>query len=122
MLEPRELNVGDKVTVARYRNFGGVSLQGIYDVVKVDKMKVVLRRESDGYERVFSVKTGIEKGSSRYKSAIIESLEDNDEREVQRAQLAKLNESWTNVQNAAGRKNLKDLELAVAALKTTMEA
>lgn len=71
---PSELKVGQRVAIAESYN-----PQMGYIVAKVDKLKVILRRESDGYERKWSVKRNEEQPhagrkyvSSRYSYIISE--------------------------------------------------
>ena len=104
------LNVGDEVGIVRRNN-----LQGTYKVIKKDKMKVVLER--DIHQRTFSVKTGLEKGSSLYYSAdvvplnVYRSIEDslNKSRAISAA--------WNKLDNAVRTKNLAEAEEALANLK-----
>ena len=76
------LAVGQSVAVSR---FGSrfIHNEGVYTVAKVNKVKVILARDTDGYVRTFSVKTRKELGALAYKyfEAFIESVSDLQARE-----------------------------------------
>jgi hypothetical protein len=116
MLNLNTLQVGQKVAVARYGSWTIMS-EGVYIVAKADKVKVVVKRESDGYERTFSVKKGTEKGSTRYHSAFLESIEDRDARIVKKNAENEVRLAWSKAEQAAQSKNISALRQAMADLE-----
>ena len=107
------LRVNDEVAVVRHGSWNTIT-QGVYVVAKVDKVKVVLKRKSDGYERIFSVKTGLEKGSSRYHSASIESVERMEARMKAQDKERRIRDAWKTLEAAASQKNFPAAEAALA--------
>lgn len=112
--------VGDTVSVARYGSWNVMS-QGTYLVVKADKVKVVLQRVSDGYERTFSVRTGLEKSKlkSSYvdRNTFVETVAEMEAREARVNAERARKQAWNNVEAAAKNNNLEALREAVAALE-----
>ena len=109
--------VGQEVAVIRYGNWGGILQQGRYRVTKSNKVRVHLQRISDGYERVFSAKTGVEQGSTRYRSSEIVSVERYNAIEATRLRDATLRDAWNTVQEAAKNKNIADIKTALSILE-----
>jgi hypothetical protein len=115
-LAPETLVVGQRVSIVA--NYGS---QGVYVVTKANKMKVVLNRETDGYERHWSVKRDVElpangrKWVDRYTR--LETIEEMERRTLAaRAETARRN-AWLDVEKAACSKNMPALELALEVLK-----
>jgi hypothetical protein len=110
------LNVGDRVSVA-YNGSWSIRSQGIYIVTKINKVRITLQREGDGYERKFSVKTGAEIGSDRYRSAYIESIQDKENREAAALARGKERQAWENAELAATNKDISALRKALRELE-----
>ena len=112
------LQVGQEVAVSRTGNWRVFS-EGVYTVVKTNKLKVVLRRASDGYERTFSVKRRCEVGrENSYRTAYLESVEDMRLREAQYAAQQERAQTWSAAEQAARNKDLQTLKQLVAKLET----
>jgi hypothetical protein len=113
-----EYNVkaGDIVGIVRMGNYGYMT-QGLYEVTKANKAIVEVTRQADGYVRTFSNRTGVEKGSTKYRSAEIvskERIEAMDEKkriENERAELFQM------IGYAAQKKNLADIKVLVERLE-----
>ena len=119
---PSELKVGQRVSLARYGSWGHVSTQGTYIVVKVNKLKAVLNRESDGYERTFSVKRNCEvkawlNGKDYDNNTFIESLEQAAARQEVQHKVAKINGLWRELESAASGKRLETVKNVLAELE-----
>ena len=110
------LKVGDKVGIYRSGSWT-IHSEGIYAVKKVNKVRIILGRESDGYEREFSARTGLEKGSERYRSASLETVQEQMDRKLGEQQKRAENAAWEQVETAAKRKDLAALRATVAALE-----
>ena len=120
-LDYSTLKVGDEVAIARSGSWSLFS-EGVYAVVKVNKMKVFLQRKSDGYERVFSVKRRCEFGDSdRYRSAFLETVADHQAREEKRRQEQKVWAAWSTAEKAAQNKNISQLRQALANLELLVD-
>jgi methionine aminopeptidase len=118
----KDLKVNDKLAIVRYGNRGVVSSQGVYTVVKADKMKVVMKRDGDGYERIWSVKKDCELGEHGYHSASLITVRDLAECEANRIiKVAKAN-LYRDIETAAKNNNLEAIEKAVAELKHLLGA
>lgn len=109
-LDYTALKVGELVAVARGGGWSTFS-EGLYRVVKINKMVVVVQRERDAYERTFSVKLRREKGDGdRYRSAYLESVADQQQREAQYAREREVNAMWKDAERAAVTRNLAALK------------
>jgi len=106
-----QLAVGDRVSVA-YRFSWNTRSQGVYTVVKANKMVIELARESDGYLRKFSVKRGEEMGVNSARS-YIESIADMEQREAQLAAERAVRDTWVAAEKAAQKKDLTALRAIV---------
>lgn len=115
-LDTTTLKVGDQVGIARCTTWSTRN-EGIYTVVKTDKVKVVVQRASDNYERTFSAKTGCEKGSSKYRSSFLESAVDQEQRAKKLAHERQVKDAWTRLSDAAEGKSVEKAEAALAELK-----
>jgi len=108
------LVLGQEVAIGRSGQWGTTNWQGVYTVSKVNKMKVVLARNTDGYERTFSVKRNsqIPKTPGGYADNVyIASVTDMDADTVARAERRIRDGIWADLEQAAKR---KDLQLAVS--------
>lgn len=115
------LNVCDLVAVARPGTWD-IMNEGNYFVVKVNKMKVVVERASDGYQREFSVKRRCEaKSTDRYSGAYLELPEKQAARIEQRNKEVTKRQAWAAVENASMRKDIAALREAVAALEEMLD-
>ena len=116
-LDYTTLKVGDEVSIARTGSWS-IHSDGIYKVVKINKIKVFVQRVSDGYERVFSVKRRCEAGASdRYRSAYLESVETKRARDAQQQREREVRSAWAAVEQAGRDKNISKLRQAVADLE-----
>ena len=111
-----KLHAGDRVAVARHgaRSTRG---QGIYIVIKADKVNIVLEREGDGYVRTFSAKTGIERGQVGYRSAFIESVSAYEAREEQLSKERKIRDMWYELELSVKCKDLTAIGDNIAEIK-----
>ena len=107
------IKVNDEVSVVRHGSWSARS-EGVYVAAKVDKMKVVLKRKTDGYERIFSVKTQQEKGSNRYHTASIETIAEMEKREAAQAKDHAIRCGWKDLELAVSQKNLAAVGEALA--------
>lgn len=116
-LDYTTLKVGDEVGVARTGSWN-IHSEGIYTVVKANKMKIVVQRVSDGYQREFSVKRRCEAGASdRYRGAYLESVETKRARDAQQQREREVRSAWAAVEQAGRDKNISKLRQAVADLE-----
>jgi histidyl-tRNA synthetase len=94
--------------------------EGVYEVTKVNKMRVEVKRISDGYERAFSVKTQIELNRlyrDRYNTARIETVHTKMVREACEAARRIKRELFDKAAEAATRNHLADLKELVQQLE-----
>jgi len=113
------LKVGDRVAIARFGSWL-TSSQGAYLVKNVNKVRVVVARETDGYERTFSTRTGVEKGSERYHSAFIETIAEMEARAAADQKTRDFTAAWAAVEKAAGQKDYTALMASVISLETVL--
>ena len=109
--------VGQEVAVIRHGSWGHIQSQGKYKITKSNKARVHLQRISDGYERIFSAVTGIEKGSQRYYTAEIISTERYDQIQMKSERERTIRESWQAIQTLASNRDLNGLKEAIANLE-----
>ena len=112
------LAVGQSVAVSRFgRRF--IHNEGLYTVAKVNKVKVILARDTDGYVREFSVKTRKELGALAYKylETFIEPVSDFQAREEKYQKERDVKTLWVGAEQAARDKNLDTLKDLVAKLE-----
>ena len=116
------LKVGDVVAVARYRTWN-ISNQGIYVVVKVDKIKVVVQRVGDNYERSFSVRKRYELGvlAALRNDTFLEAVEDQTAREELRRRDTEIANMWRQAESAAAQRNFDKLKSMVDQLALIVE-
>lgn len=114
-LDYTKLAVGDQVAVARTGSWVTQS-EGVYTVVKADKMKIVVQREGAHWPRVFSVKKRREMSKGEYRSAYLESVEDCLARESLRVRERQVNLAWAAVEQAGRDNKVDDLRAALAGL------
>ena len=107
---------GSKVGVIKHGSWGNVSQQGVYTVTKCNGTVCEITRDSDGYVRTFSNRTGIEKNSysDRYNTAQLISLDRYEALSDQRKHAAKIAGLWQDATEAVSRKN-------TVALRTILE-
>ena len=115
ILDYNTLNIGQEVAVARSGNWS-TSSQGVYKVIKLDKVKLVLERE-DGVQRSFSVKTKKELGVSYDSKSFVETLGDKLKRDAEQYRQQKLASAWVNLQQAAQGKDLNKIKQSLAELE-----
>jgi bifunctional DNA-binding transcriptional regulator/antitoxin component of YhaV-PrlF toxin-antitoxin module len=119
ILDYTTLKAGDRVAVAKPSSWSIIN-QGVYVVEKVNKVKVVVRRLGDHYERTFSVKKRRELGDyagDTYTAAYLETVAEQEARLEQRKREVALREAWGRVELAASRKNLAELKAMMAELE-----
>ena len=112
-----DLPNGTKVGVIKTGGYyGHVSQQGVYTVTKCNGTVCEITRDSDGYVRSFSNRTGIEKNSysDRYNTAQLISLDRYEALSDQRKHAAKIAGLWQDATEAVSRKN-------TVALRTILE-
>lgn len=118
-----DLQKGAKVGVITYYSAGrsGVHQQGIYTVTKCNGAVCEITRESDGYVRTFSNRTGCEKHSygtsSRYNTAQLISTDRYESLTIQKQQDALRDNLWKSAAEAANRKNLSVLRDLIGQLE-----
>ena len=120
MLDISTLKVGDRVGVARYGTWRSRS-EGVYTVVKTNKVKIVVERETDRYQREFSVKKNLELGTQSrgfLYTAFLESLEDTNQRAEANNRERARNELWNRAQQAAAGKDIQALRTVVAEMES----
>ena len=113
------LQVGQQVAVAKPSSWS-ITNQGVYIVIKVGKVKVVVRRLGDNYERTFSVKKRREMGEfagDTYTAAFLETVAEQEFRIAQRAREVEARATWREAEAAAASKNLVLLKQIVADLE-----
>jgi uncharacterized protein YceH (UPF0502 family) len=117
-LDYSTLKEGQYVAVSRTGNWRTHN-EGVYRVVKANKLKVVLERQVDGYTREFSVKRRVElgKNESRWSSPFIEAVADMEKREAQYAAERDRKQTWSEAEQAARDKDLAKLKVIVAKLE-----
>lgn len=118
MLNIETLKVGDKVAVARPGNWTTAS-EGIYTVVKVNKVRIVVQREDDSYQREFSAKSGRElnKTYGVYMCPCLETVSEQTARNEYLQRQREINNAWSVLKKAAASENIQQVDEAVAALK-----
>lgn len=112
------LAVGQSVAVSRFgRRY--IHNEGVYTVAKVNKVKVILARDTDGYVRTFSVKTRKELGSNVYKylETFIESVSDMTAREEKYQKERDVRNMWAELEQAARDKKLDTMKDLIAKLE-----
>lgn len=116
------LKVGDAVAVARYGTWN-ISNQGIYVVVKVDKIKVVVQRVGDNYERSFSVRKRHELGvhAALRNDTFLEAVEDQTARAELRRRDTEIANMWRQAEAAAAQRNFDKLKSMVDQLALIVE-
>ena len=110
------LNIGDKVGVACHGSWA-VRSEGIYAVVKKDKVKIVVQRESDKYERTFNIKSKTESGRGQFRTAFLETVEEQEQRDKTQAHEAAVRNAWHELGAAVGHKSVERTNAAIAHLK-----
>ena len=113
------LKVGDVVSVARTGSYS-IQSQGLYRVVKANKVKIVVARESDGYIREFSARRNAELSvtSSAYSYAFLEPVIDSMNRAARIQEQQARNNAWKSAEKAAQNKDIAQLRAALADLES----
>lgn len=116
-LDYSKLAVGEEVAVSRSGNWRTHN-EGVYTVVKANKLKIVLQRVSDGYTREFSVKRRVELGKmeTRWSSPFIETVADMEKREAQYAAERDRKQAWSDLEQAARDRSPAKVREAMAKL------
>jgi hypothetical protein len=118
-LQPANLKLGETYGLCQYGSWGHVNGQGEYRVIKRDKMKVLMTRESDGYTRVFSVKTNRELNKTyASRDVFILSQTDYKAKLAEQQQAVARTNAWAELAQAATNKNQSGAQAALAKLKT----
>ena len=115
ILDYSTLQVGQEVAITRANNWS-TSSEGIYKVIKVNKVKVVLER-ADGVQREFSVKTKKELGLTYDSRSFIETLGDKLKRDAEQYKQQKLGIAWVSLQRAVQGKDFKKIKQSIAELE-----
>ena len=122
MAKTYDYNANDTIGVIKYGRWGNIMLQGLYKISKCNGNVVQITRESDGYTRTFSNRTGCEKHSygtdSRYDSAQLVTVEYYNKLSNVRQREVEIRNTWKEIESAASKKNLADLKALVAKLET----
>jgi hypothetical protein len=114
------LQVKDEVAIARSASWSVIP-EGTYVVEKVNKVRVVLHRKTDGYVRVFSARTGKELAHDSHAFAssntFIETVEDAAGRQAIRDKERVISNAWDELNASFQTKNLSRAEAAIDFLK-----
>lgn len=110
------LTLNQRVAIARHGNRGPMD-EGVYIVQKLNKVKAVLSRESDGHIRTFSVKTCKELGEWCSPNTYLRSVEERASDLAKRQATFAVEKAWANVQTAANVKNLQGLRDMIVELE-----
>lgn len=116
-----ELTVNSKIAVARPGSWTTHS-EGVYTVVKVDKVKVVVSRVGDGHTRTFSVKRRCELPANSFRNAYLETVEEQEARNLRLAAEQALRRLWEMGEQGARNKDLTALKAVVAELTARLDA
>nr|QMP83789.1 MAG: hypothetical protein [Caudoviricetes sp.] len=109
--------VGQEVGIIRYGSWDHIQNQGIYTVTKSNKQRVHLVRNNDGYERIFSVITGKEKGSGNLRPADIITVNEYNRILERKRKEEEIRATWRAIQSCADKKDLEGLKAAIAVLE-----
>ena len=115
-LNLNHIQVGQQVAVASYGSWA-IQNQGFYYVIKANKVRIVIQRDTDLYERTFSAKTGLELNSGVYRPAFLESVEDQQRRNQADAEIQRQRDLWSKAHRAVEVKDIDTLESVIAELK-----
>ena len=110
------LTLNQRVAIARHGSWGTID-EGVYIVQKLNKVKAVLSRESDGHIRTFSVKTCKELGDWVTSATYVRSIEERERELSKRRAKDALDKAWANVQTAANVRNLQGLRDMIVELE-----
>ncbi len=118
ILDYSTLQVGQEVSIARSGNWS-TSSEGVYKVIKVNKVKVVLERAdiTDRFTREFSVKTKKELGVSYDSKSFIETPGDKLKRDAEQYRQQKLGIAWVHLQQAVLGKDFKKIKQSMVELE-----
>ena len=120
MLNTETAKVGDSVGVLGGGSFWHTFTEGgLHTIVKKDKVKIVVKRDSDGHERKFNLR-GYEAGDKYRRSYLVSEQEYQDTLdELSRARV--IRSAWSDLENAVNRKYIPDIESFVGALKQLLK-
>lgn len=121
MTKVYEFKAGETIGVIKHGGWGTMGLQGLYKVTKCNGNVIEIARESDGYVRTFSNRTGCEKRSygtdSRYNSAQLVTSDRYVTYVTAKDREIVVRTKWTEVENAVSKKNLAALKTLIAELE-----
>ena len=122
MLRLESVKVGQVVSVA---NSGGWTTrsEGLYTVVKANKLRVEVCRNTDAYKRTFSVKRGVELCGAGYKNhrVYLETPESAAARDARTKLEQERKNAWAVVESATARRNYAAVQEAMDALSRVLE-
>lgn len=111
-MKVRELEVGQVVGVAKMANgYGPDRSLGICRVTKRNKIRIVLTRETDGYEFSFSARYAyrlLGDGQVDY-DTYVESAESQEIREKRLVKREELDRAWSDLERAARHHNMREV-------------
>lgn len=111
-MKVRELEVGQRVGVAvMANNYGPDRSLGICRVVKRNKVRIVLERETDGHQFSFSSRYGhrlLGDGAVSY-NTYVEPVEYQESREQRNLKREELDRAWSDLERAARRHNMREV-------------
>lgn len=118
-MDVRTLDVGDQVAVFRPLRRGNILNLGTCKVTKKNKVRIVLTRETDGYEFVFSAKSSdriLSGGGRDYETSVlpVEVAERHEEQQIKSAEKAL---HFRNLEIAAARRNLDECKELIAKIE-----
>lgn len=119
-MKVRELEVGQVVGLARMANgYGPDRSLGICRVTKRNKIRIVLTRESDGYEFSFSARYAyrlLGDGQVDY-DTYVESVESQEIREQRLVKRSEIESAWAELERATKRRKMTEVREALAKIK-----
>lgn len=114
------LKVGDEVAALSSAGFHGLRVAGYFQVIKADKLKVILQRKGDEHTMQFSVKTGKQwceyKGAydDGYGSLFLDTVERANEIKARQNHVAAMNNAWRELEKAVESKNIEQIKEMLA--------
>lgn len=108
--------IGDQVGVILYGTWRDMLFQGTYIVTKCNMNVIEIKRESDGYVRTFSNRTGAEKNAGSRSDDIVSIEHYNTQKERQDTRTL-INNKWNDVASIAQKKDLDQLKKAIEELE-----
>lgn len=124
----RELEVGQRVGVAvMASSYGPDRSLGIFRVTKKNKVRIVLERETDGYQVQFSARLWhrlLGDGQVSY-NTYVESVEAQQAREQHKAKRDEIRQAWTQFEQATKGRQIAELQVLldqIQQLESELEA